>query len=166
MSKPRVQYVRVSVVPQTWRWAARSEARSVEAEYWSLTVTKTSAHEVWHWARSCEQPGPLPSACPGTDSLWEEGKTWTTISILVTPPTQRGNHSPPHLIIKILPLSYIPSLLHFPSSSPHYSLPPLHSWRPLFIIPLLVPSCFALLLLFSGKVISQGRGVAYERERQ
>lgn len=79
-----VETIRVCVSPpQTWQWAVRSVARTVEAEYWSLTVTETFPHKVWHWAKSFELPAPPALACLDMASLWEEAKTWTAMSILV-----------------------------------------------------------------------------------
>lgn len=106
---------------QTWQWAVRLEERSVEAEYWSLTVTGTYPRKAWCWARSWEQPGPAVAACLDLDSLCEEAKTWTTISILVNTHTEQVG--PPLLCspccIKILSPTCIPSLLHSPSSFFH-----------------------------------------------
>lgn len=154
---------------QTWQWAVRSEERSVEAEYWSLTVTGMYPRKAWCWARSWEQPGPTVAACLDLDSLCEEAKTWTTISILVNTHTEQVG--PPLLFspccIKKFSPTCIPSLLHSPSSSFHYSLPPLHSWPPHFIVsphallhyhPCVLLYCFPPLL-FSAKVISQRNGV-------
>lgn len=77
-------------------------------------------------------------------------------------------YSVPHVLIKTLSLTYIPSPLLFPSSPSHFSLPSLHSWPQHFMIPPMHPStnipmfsCIAFLLptsLLKSSVRGRGYG--------